>query len=68
MKRFIAMGGEDYYPDGGFGDFLGDFDTAQEAREASEGKDWREVTDTQDRVTWAWSDAHGWQKADWWTS
>jgi hypothetical protein len=34
MKRFLAFAGSDYYPLGGFDDFLGAFDTFSEARAA----------------------------------
>ncbi len=27
MKRFLAFHGDEYYPCGGWGDFLGDFDS-----------------------------------------
>lgn len=32
MKRFLLFAGSRYYPSGGWGDFLGDFESAREAR------------------------------------
>lgn len=37
MKRFLLFAGEDYYPIGGWNDFLGDFDTVAEAKGVGEG-------------------------------
>lgn len=34
MKSFLLFSGADYYPEGGFHDFLGDFDTEEEAVKA----------------------------------
>ena len=34
MKRFLVFCGEDYYPQGGMNDFVGDFDTLEECRVA----------------------------------
>lgn len=31
MKRFMLFGGRIYYPSGGMNDFIGDFDTLEEA-------------------------------------
>lgn len=31
MKRYLAFAGDNYYPDGGWEDFRGDFDTCEEA-------------------------------------
>lgn len=33
MKRYFAFYGHNYYPAGGMGDFIGDFDTIDEAIE-----------------------------------
>lgn len=35
-KRFVLMGGDNYYPAGGFLDYLGSFDTKEEANEAKD--------------------------------
>ena len=32
MKNYLLFAGEDYYPDGGFKDFLGDFDSIDDAK------------------------------------
>lgn len=34
MKRYLAFYGSNYYPSGGMEDFIGDFDTAIEAKES----------------------------------
>jgi len=34
MKRFFLFHWDGYYPEGGMNDFLGDFDTIEEAKEA----------------------------------
>ena len=31
LKRFLAFRGDQYYPSSGMGDFVGDFDTQEEA-------------------------------------
>lgn len=35
MKRYLAFGGDQYYPGGGWDDFVGDFDSKAEALEAA---------------------------------
>lgn len=49
MKQFILFGGDQYYPRGGWSDFMGHFDTLNEAvgvaLEANE--DWWHVLDTE---------------------
>lgn len=40
-KQFVLMGGQKYYACGGFEDFLGSFDTREEAEVAE--KAWREA-------------------------
>ena len=32
MKNYLAFYGMDYYPEGGMEDFIGDFDTLEEAK------------------------------------
>lgn len=70
MKRYLAFIGEVYYPSGGMGDFIGDFDTLEEAIifikksvdeskysetfEQQWGYTWAHVWDTETR-TEAWS-------------
>ena len=36
MKRFLVFGGEDYYPHGGWGDFIDSFDTIEEAKSCAQ--------------------------------
>jgi len=38
MKRFVLFGGPVYYAAGGFSDFVGSFDTVDEARHVAETK------------------------------
>ena len=33
MKRFLLFAGDVYYPSGGFGDFIGDFQTPDDAKD-----------------------------------
>jgi hypothetical protein len=49
MKRFLVFAGDTYYPAGGWGDFVSDHDTADEATVAAMSRhaDWREVIDTE---------------------
>jgi hypothetical protein len=59
MKRYLLFIGESYYPWGGMGDFLNDFDTLQQAKEAYHDiklpphRDtddiWANIYDTQER-------------------
>lgn len=52
MKRYLLFSGEDYYPIGGWKDFIGDFDSAEEAKSSLPvpGKmvcpDWFHIVDT----------------------
>jgi len=32
MKRYLLFSGYEYYPSGGWGDFIGDYNTVEEAR------------------------------------
>lgn len=48
MNQYIAFGGDKYYPVGGFGDFVGDYETLKEAKAADtfsfvapNGKPWQ---------------------------
>ena len=51
MKRFLLFSGDDYYPRPAWRDFVGSFDTVQEALEHNarrdNGLDWYQVVDTQ---------------------
>lgn len=48
MKRYLVFKGSDYYPNGGWEDFSGDFDTIEEAREAATTNryEWSHIIDT----------------------
>jgi len=61
MKRYLAFYGSVYYPCGGMDDFIGDFETKQEAIDSIELKNkkedggnfnycWGNVYDTEDRI------------------
>jgi len=49
MKRFLLFAGDFYYPNGGWDDFKGDFDSVENAKdwlEGDGGADWAHVIDT----------------------
>lgn len=50
MDRFLLFGGDNYYPQGGWGDFKGSFTSGEAAiREAANwGWDWWHVIDLMD--------------------
>lgn len=56
MKRYLAFFGQTYYPMGGMNDFIGDFDTVEEAKERIEEElddwsyEWCQVYDTQTKT------------------
>jgi len=48
LKRFLAFGGSQYYPGGGWNDFVGDTDSAEEAIALLRDEyDWWNVIDTE---------------------
>jgi len=48
MKRFLRFEGYDYYPSGGWGDFVGDYDTLEEARAVERQLwGWLHIVDTE---------------------
>ena len=49
MKRYLLFGGDCYYPAGGWDDFMGAFDTFEEARQhaGDHPADWQHVVDTE---------------------
>ena len=50
MKRFLVFSGYDYYPCGGWDDFLGAFDSIEEARAAAAKEapsNWTQIVDLQ---------------------
>ena len=57
MKRYLVFIGNVYYPDGGFGDFAGDYDSEKAAIEKAESiksigdgvSRWSQVYDTEER-------------------
>ena len=57
MKRFLAFAGSRYYPSGGWEDFIGDFDTLEEASAFAAAFEeditpygWWNVADSESRV------------------
>ena len=42
--RYLLFAGEDYYPAGGFDDFVGSYDTMEQAKETSlDNKNWAHI-------------------------
>lgn len=41
MKKFLLFGHDTYYPSGGWGDFIGDFDTIEEAQACIDGQKYK---------------------------
>ena len=52
MKRYLAFYGDCYYPSGGMGDFIGDFDTKEEAIQAIEEA---HIEKRPDDLEWEWA-------------
>lgn len=49
MKRFIVFDYPDYYPAGGVNDFVGDFETEEDAKTfKNSSSGYRDIIDTQD--------------------
>jgi hypothetical protein len=50
MKRFFLFSGDNYYPSGGWSDFVKDFDTVSEAKShiLQNRADWYEIVDSTD--------------------
>lgn len=46
MKRYLLFSGEDYYPNGGWYDYQGIFDTIQEAKNGHT-QGWAHIVDTE---------------------
>lgn len=46
-KMFLVFAGEDYYPSGGWNDFVGSYPTLHEAKEAAvkQRRDWWHIVD-----------------------
>lgn len=47
MKRYLLFAGYGYYPSGGWDDWIGDFDTVEEAQAAERRGDWYHIIDTE---------------------
>ena len=43
MKRFLLFMGEHYYPEGGWHDFMGSFETLEDAKSAALKSNWEWV-------------------------
>ena len=52
LKRFLLFAGGSYYPNGGWLDFVGSYDTFPEAEKAVPDRDWAQVVDTQEGLLW----------------
>lgn len=56
MKRYLTFAGQTYYPDGGWQDFAGDFDSLLEAElmlntaRADKHDEWQNIVDTANSV------------------
>lgn len=61
MKRFIAFSYEDYYPAGGLGDMVGDFDTIEEIIELA-NKSKFENLDILDLQTGESAEGYSWDR------
>lgn len=48
MRRFLLFAGDNYYPGGGWSDFIGDYDNTEKAFAALKRnqRDWYQVIDT----------------------
>lgn len=46
MTRYMLFAGESYYPRSGTGDFMGFYDTPEDARRVGAPYDWYEVIET----------------------
>ena len=64
MKRYLAFYGDDYYPIGGMGDFIGDYDTKEEAIQAIEEAHKKNRPDDL-KWEWAWKQIYDTEKREW---
>jgi hypothetical protein len=46
MKRYLLFMGDDYYPEGGMNDFVGDYDTVEDAIQAEKEEHLKSFTPT----------------------
>ena len=49
MKRFLLFQYDTFYPAGGFNDFVGSYDTVEQAKEAMVSE-WTQIFDTKENV------------------
>lgn len=61
MKNYLSFYGDRYYAIGGMGDFIGDYDTKEEAIKAIEEA---HLKNRRDDLNWEWSWAHVWSSHD----
>jgi hypothetical protein len=61
MKNYLAFYGDDYYPLPGMGDFVGDFDTKEEAIEAINDA---HKKNRKDDLVWEWAWGRVWSCKD----
>lgn len=69
IYRYLLFSGEDYYPLGGWSDFVRDFDTPEEAMgyrvPSSRGSDWAHIVDTEDGdIIYERGSPGGWRRPD----
>jgi hypothetical protein len=61
MKRYFAFYGDCYYPSGGMDDFIGDYDTKEQAIEATEKA---HLEERHDDLSWEWGWCNVWDSHD----
>jgi hypothetical protein len=66
MKRYLLFYGDTYYPDGGWGDYAGDFDSlAESIKEANASHrewDWAHVVNSSERGIVAYANSRTMQQ------
>ncbi len=55
---YLVFAGDTYYPRQGWNDYVGKFDTCDEAREAAlkQKSDWWQIVDLSTMSLWDWND------------
>jgi len=61
MKRYLTFYGDAYYPNGGMGDFIGDYDTQEEAVKVL---GLRHLNHRPDDEKWEWAWGQVWDTAE----
>ena len=61
MKNYLSFYGDVYYPSGGMGDFIGDYETKEEAIQAIEKAHKKHRPDD---LKWEWAWANVWSTHD----